>query len=308
MLRELGYELVEEPSSAVGGRPPPRSCRPCAASTRAPRATIPRRRCPRYDLEEIGPEDVALRSYSEPSQRAAAPAQRDPADAPVLDDIDDPFGEAPLPSFPLEPAPPESEAAFDLMPEAPAEDVTSRSRDPRRRRRARRPPRRSSRTALEEAEFFTSRGLFDDARTVIQEQLARLPNHPLLLERLAEIDAQERGVAERLGHAPVPWPRVGRPLLRHRRVARRARRGRPRERLRPGHRLRGGRRSGRRRGGVREVQGGRRQADRRRRRAEPLRPGRRLQGDGPRRRRRARVRHRRARPEARVRLPLDDRA
>ncbi len=41
--------------------------------------------------------------------------------------------------------------------------------------------------ALEEAEFFTSRGLYDDAKAIISDQLARSPNHPLLLERLREI-------------------------------------------------------------------------------------------------------------------------
>lgn len=45
--------------------------------------------------------------------------------------------------------------------------------------------------ALDEAEFFCSRGLFDDARAILVEQLGRYPNNPLLRERLAEIDAQE---------------------------------------------------------------------------------------------------------------------
>lgn len=45
--------------------------------------------------------------------------------------------------------------------------------------------------ALDEAEFFVSRGLVDDARAILQEQLAKHPNHPLLRERVAELDAQE---------------------------------------------------------------------------------------------------------------------
>ncbi|AKV04029.1 TPR domain protein [Labilithrix luteola] len=45
--------------------------------------------------------------------------------------------------------------------------------------------------ALDEAEFFCSRGLFDDARAILVEQLGRYPNNPLLRERLAELDAQE---------------------------------------------------------------------------------------------------------------------
>src|SRR5204862_7482884 len=34
--------------------------------------------------------------------------------------------------------------------------------------------------ALEEAEFFVSRGLIDDARGILVDALARSPNHPLL--------------------------------------------------------------------------------------------------------------------------------
>jgi len=56
--------------------------------------------------------------------------------------------------------------------------------------------------ALEEAEFFTSRGLYDDAKAIISDQLARVPNHPLLVERMAEIEhmmgaSQESGTIER---------------------------------------------------------------------------------------------------------------
>ncbi|HEU5074935.1 MAG TPA: hypothetical protein VFU02_12185, partial [Polyangiaceae bacterium] len=40
---------------------------------------------------------------------------------------------------------------------------------------------------LEEAEFFTSRGLFDDAKAILEEQLERTPNHPLVVERLEEV-------------------------------------------------------------------------------------------------------------------------
>ncbi len=49
--------------------------------------------------------------------------------------------------------------------------------------------------ALDEAEFFCSRGLVDDARAILHEQLARHPNHPLLRERVAELDAQDGQLA-----------------------------------------------------------------------------------------------------------------
>ena len=56
--------------------------------------------------------------------------------------------------------------------------------------------------ALEEAEFFANRGLYDDARAILTDQLNRTPNHPLLVERLREIDqaaspAGESGTIER---------------------------------------------------------------------------------------------------------------
>jgi tetratricopeptide (TPR) repeat protein len=204
MLRELGYELVEEPSStqqqAAVEKLPPMRGEYASASSYDPEAPLPS-----YDLEEIGPEDVALRSYSEPSVRAAQPAgATQQTRAAVLDDMDDPFGEAPLPSFPLDPAP-ESEAAFDLVPDLA--DVTDAGLSQpdlgsTQAGLAAAPPELES--VLEEAEFFTSRGLFDDARTIIQEQLARLPNHPLLVERLSEIDAQERGVQNGSGTRPSP--------------------------------------------------------------------------------------------------------
>lgn len=44
--------------------------------------------------------------------------------------------------------------------------------------------------SLEEAEFFTARGLFDDAQAILREQLGRTPNHPLVLERLEELEQE----------------------------------------------------------------------------------------------------------------------
>ncbi|AUX25271.1 hypothetical protein SOCEGT47_058150 [Sorangium cellulosum] len=41
--------------------------------------------------------------------------------------------------------------------------------------------------ALEEVEFFAQHGMFDEARNILEEQLARLPNHPLLMERLRDV-------------------------------------------------------------------------------------------------------------------------
>ncbi|MFO0614322.1 MAG: tetratricopeptide repeat protein [Polyangiaceae bacterium] len=42
--------------------------------------------------------------------------------------------------------------------------------------------------ALEEIEFFQTHGMLEEAQGLLAEQLARLPNHPLLLERKHELD------------------------------------------------------------------------------------------------------------------------
>jgi tetratricopeptide (TPR) repeat protein len=62
--------------------------------------------------------------------------------------------------------------------------------------------------ALEEADFFASRGLYEDARAILLDQLTRLPTHPILRERIREIEnaiaaAGESGTIEksRLGPA-----------------------------------------------------------------------------------------------------------
>jgi tetratricopeptide (TPR) repeat protein len=131
-----------------------------------------------------------------------AAMQLRPTSAPPSDDA---FGgaEAPLPSFPMAI---ESEPAFALVQaktsRPPANDDDTG-------------PVEAARTAeleevLEEADFFASRGLFDDARTILTEQLAIHPRHVLLNERLAELNAQEQaardasGEREREPSGPAP--------------------------------------------------------------------------------------------------------
>jgi hypothetical protein len=43
--------------------------------------------------------------------------------------------------------------------------------------------------AIEEVEFFVSQGMYEDALAILAEQLQRLPNHPLLLDRQREVEA-----------------------------------------------------------------------------------------------------------------------
>jgi tetratricopeptide (TPR) repeat protein len=165
MLQALGYELVEEPSQASPmeqlGNPAP-----------DPDAPLPA-----YNLDDIDEPDVDPRFDGRRSPPAEPMDYR--ASTQEIEEIDDPFAEVPLPSFPLE-----------------APTAVAAARLPR--------PGAELESALEEAEFFESRGLFDDARAILDEQLARLPNHPLVLERLAEIDAQEREVHGDSGTRPSP--------------------------------------------------------------------------------------------------------
>jgi tetratricopeptide (TPR) repeat protein len=48
--------------------------------------------------------------------------------------------------------------------------------------------RREIEEGLDEAEFFVTQGLYDDARMVLQDLLQMHPNHPLVLERLDEVE------------------------------------------------------------------------------------------------------------------------
>ncbi|HXX67175.1 MAG TPA: tetratricopeptide repeat protein [Polyangiaceae bacterium] len=189
MLRDLGYELVEETEASDDDieeiREPSLSARG-RLSSYDPEAPLPS-----YDLEEIGPADVAVRAYSSDDVRRRSGGAHPAAAQAQIDTIDDPFSDAPLPSFPL-----------DGMQEAtdattmPGRSLQRESGTPRA------VPELES--ALEEIDFFASRGLFDDARTILQEQLARLPNHPLLVERLEELDLQERSVPGDSGTRPSP--------------------------------------------------------------------------------------------------------
>lgn len=62
------------------------------------------------------------------------------------------------------------------------------------------PPRREIEDGLDEAEFFVTQGLYDDARDILLQLLEAHPQHPLVMDRWAEIEqilqAQEGGGSE----------------------------------------------------------------------------------------------------------------
>ena len=182
MLRELGYEPVEEQQQQI----------PVPSVTHADyQPPVSRQRMPSYDPE------APLPSYD--------------LDEPQLVPADEAnTGAAPLPSFPLEessqlasPPPSESAASFDLVGTKTtavsavpgAEPGTSQYN---------KPTSEEIEEALEEADFFASRGLFEDAKTVLSEQLARAPNHKLLIERLREIEEQETAASRGSGTRARP--------------------------------------------------------------------------------------------------------
>jgi len=131
---------------------------------------------PSYDFEEI-PADRAMGSGN--GYGAA------------LEAVDDPFGGStgtPLPSFALR-----AEENIDDFLEEPAPEAFAPAIDPRSPSFPEVEPLPSIapegiEDVLDEAEFFMSRGLTDDARGILVDALARSPNHPLLMERLREID------------------------------------------------------------------------------------------------------------------------
>ena len=133
---------------------------------------------PSYDLEEVSAEQALP-----PLPAAAA----DELDALLSDE---PFGEtgAPLPSFPLHDA--ESRALEEDLDEIyEVEELPSAAAA------AAAPSGAPIDTealeqALEEAEFFVARGLFEDARAILRDQLTRTPNHKLVHERLREVNEQ----------------------------------------------------------------------------------------------------------------------
>ena len=138
---------------------------------------------PSYDLEEIGAEQAM---NSEPGRSFL---QRQAFDAP-----DDPFeADQPLPSFPLgSESEPQTAAPRGLDDYEEETYEVSSVEDFVPPAAAQTQPQASSPEGLEdvldEADFFATRGLYEDAKAILVEQLTRTPHHPLVLERLREIE------------------------------------------------------------------------------------------------------------------------
>lgn len=151
---------------------------------------------PSYDLEEVSAEQAM---HSEPG-RSLGSSKRS------LAAMDDPFGapgpDEPLPSFPL--GSQSDEDDLGVPTEQPAEVAPLAQYDDEEEISSVEdfiPPPAAVASSpeasyegledvLDEAEFFAARGLFDDAKNILLEQLGRTPNHKLVLERLSELEAQ----------------------------------------------------------------------------------------------------------------------
>ncbi|MDF3070299.1 MAG: hypothetical protein K0R38_5900 [Polyangiaceae bacterium] len=159
-----------------------------------PDAYDPSAPLPSYDLEEVSPEQAM---HSEPERTNLTKRS--------LAAMDDPFGspgpDEPLPSFPLASqsdeddlgVPTEEPPQAAPLPQYDEEEEISSVEDFIPPPAAASAPEQSYEgleDVLDEAEFFAARGLFDDAKNILLEQLGRTPNHKLVLERLSEIEAQ----------------------------------------------------------------------------------------------------------------------
>jgi tetratricopeptide (TPR) repeat protein len=175
----------------------------------APDGFDPNEPLPSYDLEEIGAEQAM---HSEPGRSLGKRS--------ALSAIDDPFGgsggpDEPLPSFPMGSEPDDElgignevvNEVTELTAYDDAEEISSvEDFVPQAVSVPRGPgPAQANAEAnayegledvLDEAEFFAARGLYEDAKAILVEQLGRTPNHKLVLEKLGEIEAQLGGSGE----------------------------------------------------------------------------------------------------------------
>ncbi len=206
MLREFGYAVGPEAHAdgAPGFSPSATSTHPFAppggGDPYDPSAPLPS-----YDLEEI--------SVGEALSHRPVPAKVPSPQSFVAAELDDPFGtDAPLPSFAMD----EEGTPFVLLPSGyprdsyvpephdstePSDDSPRMSVPAPSFSRGNDPSAQLDEEALEEVEFFASNGVFDEAMNLLDEQLLRLPNHPLLLERKREIESLLSGGGGNLGDA-----------------------------------------------------------------------------------------------------------
>ncbi len=194
LLRALGYTLEPASEAFPQAAQPESGGYPAGYSASVQPAYAPDAPLPSYDLEEVGAAQALSQQHPYTPQQPVS-----------VGTLDDPFEHgAPLPSFPMEEderptayAQPVDAAFRHSAPPDYAAVPGAPTTDPGLMVPAPTPSRRSSELldedALDEVEFFATNGMFDEARGLLEEQLARLPGHPLLLEKMREIDMMSSG-------------------------------------------------------------------------------------------------------------------
>ncbi|HEV8550843.1 MAG TPA: tetratricopeptide repeat protein [Polyangiaceae bacterium] len=131
---------------------------------------------PSYDLEEVGADQALHRGTTNTT-------------GPKLLVVDEPFGADEARALPRYAASDEGRSGSlgSMGSIVDLEDI-SVIEDPVPAAARVSPEMEALEEALDEAEFFVARGLLEDARTILSEQLAKSPNHPLVLERLREVE------------------------------------------------------------------------------------------------------------------------
>ena len=121
---------------------------------------------PSYDLEEVGADQALSKEHATSTTTG-----------PRLMLVNEPFSSEanPLPSFPLGEAAPIDNVEVDELDDQPSPSRTT-------------PELEALEEALEEADFFAARGLYEDARAILADQLNKTPNHRLVIERLREVE------------------------------------------------------------------------------------------------------------------------
>jgi tetratricopeptide (TPR) repeat protein len=177
MLQELGYEIVDENEEFAGVEPAVEAG--YESSSEEHHGALPS-----YDLDGSA---EASAQYADDRQVYVGRA----SEVPGL------TGDDALPSFPLDEPDADMPAAYadaEDDEEAAVQGTSTVRPGPRAPSVSPSIAAASSREledALDEAEFFCSRGLLEDARAILQEQLTKHPNNPLLRERVAELDVQD---------------------------------------------------------------------------------------------------------------------
>ena len=209
-----GYAAPITHAVIPGPRPAPRS--PIAPLI--PRMAPPPPHARTTPAERPSAPTPAPRIVPPPPPPPHAPSMGQPTPAPRV--VVAPVPSTPQMRPPVTPPPPRAPAPEipalelpDFGPEPPIEEAPALAgpvdHDPARAA----PPSsfsgrgRFDEEALEEVDFFVAQGMYEDALGVIDEQLARLPDHPLLLDRRSEVEEMASAAAS---GAPVdPWGTVG---------------------------------------------------------------------------------------------------